>query len=48
MDVQHIKKTFPISSAVLHKLVERALKCGYQERFAQGALGHNSKAVHHA
>jgi hypothetical protein len=27
---------------------ERALKCGYPERFAQEALGHNSKAVHHA
>ena len=27
---------------------ERALKCGFPERFAQEALGHNSKAVHHA
>lgn len=27
---------------------ERALICGYPERFAQQALGHNSKAVHHA
>ena len=27
---------------------ERALKCGYPEQFAQQALGHNSKAVHHA
>ena len=27
---------------------ERALKCGYPERFAQQALGHNSEAVHHA
>jgi integrase len=27
---------------------ERALQCGYPERFAQQALGHNSKAVHHA
>ena len=27
---------------------ERALKCGYPERFAQQALGHNSKAVHSA
>jgi hypothetical protein len=27
---------------------ERALKCGYPERFAQQALGHNSKAVHRA
>jgi integrase len=27
---------------------ERARACGYPERFAQQALGHNSKAVHHA
>jgi integrase len=27
---------------------ERALKCGFPERFAQQALGHNSKAVHNA
>ena len=27
---------------------ERALKCGYPQRFAQESLGHNSKAVHHA
>jgi integrase len=27
---------------------ERALKCGFPERFAQQALGHNSKAVHYA
>ena len=27
---------------------ERALKCGFPERFAQQALGHNSKAVHSA
>jgi integrase len=27
---------------------ERAKKCGYPERFAQEALGHNSKAVHRA
>jgi len=27
---------------------ERALKCGYPERFAQQSLGHNSKAVHHS
>jgi integrase len=27
---------------------ERALKCGFPERFAQQALGHNSKAVHRA
>ena len=27
---------------------ERALKCGFPERFAQQALGHKSKAVHRA
>jgi integrase len=27
---------------------ERAKQCGYPERFAQEALGHNSKAVHRA
>jgi integrase len=27
---------------------ERALKCGYPQRFAQESLGHNSRAVHHA
>lgn len=27
---------------------ERAMVCGYPERFAQAALGHNSKAVHRA
>ena len=27
---------------------ERAKQCGYPERFAQEALGHNSKAVHAA
>ncbi|MCP5517218.1 MAG: tyrosine-type recombinase/integrase [Verrucomicrobiales bacterium] len=27
---------------------ERAMVCGYPERFAQVALGHNSRAVHHA
>jgi hypothetical protein len=33
-----------------HRLVwlERALKCGFPERFAQQALGHNSKAVYRA
>ena len=41
-----------ISGISLHSYryawAERALKCGYPERFAQQALGHNSKAVHHA
>jgi integrase len=41
-----------ITGVTLHSYryawAERALKCGYPERFAQQALGHNSKAVHHA
>ena len=39
-----------ISGVSLHSYryawAERALKCGFPERFAQQALGHNSKAVH--
>jgi hypothetical protein len=31
-----------------HAWAERALKCGFPGRFAQQALGHNSKAVHRA
>ena len=31
-----------------HAWAERALKCGYPERFAQQVLGHSSKAVHPA
>lgn len=42
----------PIQGVSLHSYryawAERALRCGYPERFAQQALGHNSKAVHHA
>ena len=41
-----------ISGVSLHSYryawAERALKCGFPERFAQQALGHNSKAVHRA
>ena len=41
-----------ISSVSLHSCryawAERALKCGFLERFAQQALGHTSKAVHRA
>jgi integrase len=41
-----------IAGVTLHSYryawAERALKCGFPERFAQQALGHNSKAVHHA
>ena len=31
-----------------HAWAERARKAGYPERFAQEALGHNSKAIHRA
>jgi hypothetical protein len=31
-----------------HAWAESALKCGFPERFAQQAPGHNSKAVHRA
>ena len=41
-----------ISGVSLHSYryawAERAKQCGYPERFAQEALGHNSKAVHRA
>jgi integrase len=41
-----------ISGVTLHSYryawAERAKTCGYPERFAQEALGHNSKAVHRA
>ena len=41
-----------ISGISLHSYryawAERARTCGYPERFAQEALGHNSKAVHRA
>jgi integrase len=41
-----------ISGVTLHSYryawAERAKTCGYPERFAQMALGHNSKAVHRA
>src|ERR1035441_2482154 len=33
------------SNTVADAILDR---CGYPERFAQQALGHNSKAVHHA
>jgi integrase len=40
-----------IENVTLHSYryawAERALRCAYPERFAQQALGHNSKAVHH-
>jgi integrase len=31
-----------------HAWAQRANACGYQQRFAQEALGHNSRAVHEA
>jgi integrase len=41
-----------ISGVTLHcyryAWAERAKACGYPERFAQSALGHNSRAVHEA
>jgi integrase len=41
-----------INGVTLHSYryawAERAKTCGYPERFAQEALGHNSKAVHRA
>lgn len=45
-------KLLNISGVSLHSYryawAERAKTCGYPERFAQAALGHNSKAVHRA
>jgi integrase len=41
-----------ITGVTLHSYryawAERAKTCGYPERYAQEALGHNSKAVHRA
>lgn len=45
-------KSLRIEGVSLHSYryawAERAKTCGYPERFAQEALGHNSKAVHRA
>jgi integrase len=45
-------KGLGITGVTLHSYryawAERAKSCGYPERFAQQALGHNSKAVHRA
>jgi integrase len=45
-------KLLKITGISLHSYryawAERAKTCGYPERFAQAALGHNSKAVHRA
>lgn len=59
MDEKHRAKEFKrrctglgIDGISLHSYryawAERAKSCGYPERFAQEALGHNSKAVHRA
>jgi integrase len=59
MDEKHRAKEFKrrcdglgIRGVTLHSYryawAERAKSCGYPERFAQEALGHNSKAVHRA
>jgi hypothetical protein len=37
-----------VSHSYRYAWAKRALKRGYPERFAEQALGHNSKAVHHA
>jgi integrase len=46
------ESTRSIDGVTLHSYryawAERAKSCGYPERFAQEALGHNSKAVHRA
>ena len=39
---------FTSAACTVTPWAERAWKCGYPERFAQQALGHNSQAVHHA
>ena len=45
-------KRLGIAGVTLHSYryawAERAKTCGYPERFAQTALGHNSRAVHEA
>lgn len=51
-DFYYLCKKVKIKGASLHSYryawAERAKTCGYPERFAQEALGHNSKAVHRA
>ena len=51
-DFYYLCKKLKIKGASLHSYryawAERAKTCGYPERFAQEALGHNSKAVHRA
>jgi integrase len=51
-DFDYLCKRLEIEGVTLHSYryawAERAKTCGYPERFAQEALGHNSKAVHRA
>jgi hypothetical protein len=51
-DFFYLCKKLKIKGASLHSYryawAERAKTCGFPERFAQEALGHNSKAVHRA
>lgn len=51
-DFRGLCKRLDIDGVSLHSYryawAERAKTCGYPERFAQAALGHNSKAVHRA
>jgi hypothetical protein len=51
-DFYYLCKRLNIAGVTLHSYryawAERAKTCGYPERFAQEALGHNSKAVHRA
>jgi integrase len=51
-EFKHRCQRLGIAGVTLHSYryawAERAKQCGYPERFAQEALGHNSKAVHRA
>ena len=51
-DFFYLCKRLKIEGVTLHSYryawAERAKSCGYPERFAQQALGHNSEAVHRA
>jgi integrase len=51
-EFQRMCRRAKVSGVTLHSYryawAERAKVCGYPERFAQEALGHNSKAIHRA
>jgi integrase len=51
-EFRRVCRRLEITGITLHSYryawAERAKTCGYPERFAQEALGHNSKAVHRA